>query len=228
MKKRRIIRSVVILLALVATAFLIQPEYAAKVTAIFGGSDTFEGKPKTAWIADLRNPDENVYRKAQSHLDFAGGSENATPILIEALNDDSETTRARAAEILIGLGQDGKDAIPALTVALRDKSAKVRINSAQALQGMTPDSERAVPSLIELLKDEKDYVRRQAAGSLSSMGAAAKSKAWGALLNAHKKDPNPDVRKAAEDALLAIDKGEAEKAGMKKIEMPRRPPPPLR
>ena len=55
------------------------------------------------------------------------------PSLIDALQDDEETSRALAAEALGAYGSNAKTAIPALTTALRDTSPEVREKAASSL-----------------------------------------------------------------------------------------------
>ena len=86
--------------------------------------------------------------------------------LIQALNDESEDVRLRAAEALGKIGDTR--AVEPLIQALKDKRVSVQMNTAEALGKM--GDERAVKPLIQALKDEYDSVRREAAETLGKMG----------------------------------------------------------
>jgi HEAT repeat protein len=213
MKKKGLMWMVVVLLALVAGAYFIDPERRATVTSLFAGGDSFEGRSKDQWLAELRSSDEKVVRRAHSKLVYTGGGENATPILIVALNDNSEKVRSEAADILGALGREGKAAVPGLITALKDKSELVQTKAADALGKMAPDSSMAIPALIEVLKEPKPEIQRHVAGCLGSFGPAAKS-AW-AELDRVRKEADPDLRPTISKAMFRIDEEAAGKIGLK-------------
>jgi len=154
------------------------------------------------------------------------GDPQATPALIQALQDKDRDVRRAAAEALGQIGD--RQAIPALIEALKDEDEGVRRAAAEALEKIgdpqaTPaliqalqDKDRdvrraaakalgkigdrqAVPALIEALKDEDEGVRRAAAEALEKIGPPAVP----ALIQALR-DEDRDVREAAAEALMRL------------------------
>jgi len=84
------------------------------------------------------------------------GDDDATSLLIQALNDENSYIRRNAA-VALGKVRD-KNALSALTASLRDVNSGVRERSAEAL-GMIDDAE-AVDALIDrVLEDHEEHVK---------------------------------------------------------------------
>jgi HEAT repeat protein len=115
---------------------------------------------------------------------------------IEALKDEDERVRRRAAEALGKMKAEA--AVPQLMEALRDEASFVRRSAVYALGAMK--TEAASPSLVEALKDEDERVRRRAAEALGKMKAEA---AVPQLMEALR-DKDSDVRRSAAQALGAM------------------------
>jgi HEAT repeat protein len=81
----------------------------------------------------------------------------AVLLLSEALQDDAEEVRCRAATSLGRIGADAKAAVPALLNALEDKSQEVRKSAAEALQRILVDA-AAKAGVKEFQKAQGDYL----------------------------------------------------------------------
>ncbi len=135
----------------------------------------------------------------------------AIPVLVAALEDESEApgVRSEAAEALGRLKYE--PAVPALIKMLEEKDLRwgkhmasdLRKSVVRALGYMGPQGKTAVPTLIETLKDEETYVRKCAADALGSMGPQAK--AAGPALKEALEDDDRNVRRSAADALKKIE-----------------------
>jgi len=123
------------------------------------------------------------------------GDPQATPALIQALQDKEWVVRGTAAEALGQIGDP--QATPALIQALRDEEWEVRRAAAWALKKIGPP---AVPALIQALRDEEWEMREAAAKALGQIGDP---QATPALIQALR-DQNVGVRWAAAWALGAI------------------------
>ena len=117
----------------------------------------------------------------------------ATPDLIEALNDPSEPVRLNAAYTL---GTIGEPAVPALIVKLSDPDAAARRMAAYALAAV---GEPAVSALTEALQHAEDAVRIEATYALAQIGPAA-APAIPALME-RTKDEATEVRRYLPEAL---------------------------
>jgi HEAT repeat protein len=120
--------------------------------------------------------------------------------LEEMLRSPDEARQLQGAFGLSRQGADAAPALPALRQALQSDKAPVRQAAAQAL-GKIGNAE-AVPDLVAALRDSHWPVRRQAAVALGELGPAAR--AARPDLEKLRRDPDPLVRKAAQDALHQI------------------------
>jgi hypothetical protein len=83
---------------------------------------------------------------------------------------------------------------------LNNADAKVRLAGISALSAMGESAKEATPQLILLLKDSSPTVRSSAASALGIVGVEVAGTA-AQLEQIMKDDPNPEVRKAASEAL---------------------------
>jgi HEAT repeat protein len=83
---------------------------------------------------------------------------------------------------------------------LNNADAKVRLAGISALSAMGESAKEATPQLILLLKDSSPTVRSIAASALGIVGVEVAGTA-AQLEQTMKDDPNPEVRKAASEAL---------------------------
>jgi len=116
--------------------------------------------------------------------------------LLEDERQGSFGARATGARLLGDCGPAAATAVPALAKLLKDAEADVRVASAEALLKIAPGTETAVPVLIDALQHPDLLVRRRAAEALGGRGDAAR-KALGDAV----RDPEPEVRQAAQEAL---------------------------
>jgi HEAT repeat protein len=105
----------------------------------------------------------------------------AIPALVEALKDDYDLVRLRAAETLGHLGPDAISSLPSLFESLRDPSALVRVRAAVAIWRIDHQiSLRTVQVLLTLLNDnseDEEMVRYEAAELLWTIDPNAAAKA---------------------------------------------------
>ena len=155
----------------------------------------------------LKDPDAKVRLAAAKALGRIGPTAHpAYPALVHALGDDDEAVRKAARASLGTLKKSAGQYVPELSAALKDPSAPVRVFALQALLGMDMDVKKAAPLYAALLKDEDRGLRLEAARALGKVGPKGRDAAFAALLEAQK-DKDPEVRKAAADALAAMDPG---------------------
>ena len=143
------------------------------------------------------------------------GAQPSVQALAASLGSPDSRERIKAAMALSEAGPSAKDALPALTKALADRNLNVRYFAGSALRGLGPAAASAVPALMAMLKTFPGAVpelegppryfadtRSVAAEALGAIGPAAKA-ARPALAEALK-DPSPDVREAAAEALKKV------------------------
>jgi HEAT repeat protein len=127
----------------------------------------------------------------------------AVPMLIEALNDETQSVRCDAA-VALGRYEEPQRgaALPALLDALQDKDEWVRCMAAKSLARYRAGAQQAVPTLAQILGSERPALRGHAAVILGEFGPAASS-AVPALQKA-RHDVDKFVHDAAEKALQAV------------------------
>jgi HEAT repeat protein len=135
-------------------------------------------------LAKLKSPDVDKRRSAAEDLAEFGDAP-AIPSLIEAMQDEDDEVRRRAACALSLLG---KPAVGPLISLLSHPSPKVRCLSADALGGM--EDERVLEALLPCLGDVDEAVRCYTALAL---GSTKDERAVQPLINAVK-DPVAVVR----------------------------------
>jgi len=215
MKNKGLIWGIVVILGLLAAWVIISPENRGMVTGMFQSKNSFAGKPKSDWLKDLGSSKFSARSNAHARLVYQEGGDNAVPILVDGLNNESPQVRAECADILGSYRGHGKAAIQPLVEALKDKSPEVRIKASDSLQKLAPESKVAIPALKDMLKDSDKDVRLHAAGCLGSFGPDAKS-AWPDLVKLHKEEKDANVLGQLAKAMYAIDKVAAEKEGAEK------------
>ncbi len=129
----------------------------------------------------------------------------SVPELERMLADPDPKVQVQGAFGLSLKGAEAQTATPALIRALASPDALVRQQSCVALGNIGSPAEQAAPALITALTDPEWVVRRQAAVALGQIGPLS-----AALppLEKCQRDPNSQVRKAAEEALAILRKGQ--------------------
>ncbi|MDB5307481.1 MAG: repeat protein [Gemmataceae bacterium] len=125
--------------------------------------------------------------------------------LTKQLQSTDSSVRLRAVKALGNLGPAARFAYPDLLAAVNDRDADVRRSAVAALrlvQPESPPSEQVVRAIALDLKDLDPGVRLLAIRALAQLGrrAALVAQELEPLLT----DPDPDVRRAAADALSRI------------------------
>ncbi len=147
--------------------------------------------------------------------EMGGFGPEALRPLLKALNHRNPRVREFAA---VALRMRGQAAVimPALLAKLKDPDDAVRAVSILTLVWLPPDQETAekiAPLITAALNDPSPLVRADACNAMWRLAPYSKP-AVPALVNLLK-DPDPNVRKLAADALRLIDNEAAQKAGIK-------------
>lgn len=148
----------------------------------------------------LRDGDAQVRSAAELALSKIA-PETVIPRLIRQLRDSSWQNRRQAAQLLGEAGAAAKPAIPALRAATLDRDSDVRKAAEMALRIVDAN----IPQLVAQLKSPSWTSRQEAAQWLGHIGPEARQAA--PALEAATADPDPDVSRAAREALRKI-KGE--------------------
>ncbi len=111
--------------------------------------------------------------------------------------------RIVVANSLSAYGPQAKAAVPALAAAVNRGDVEVRLPILRALSRIGAGAEEAIPAIAQGLQDRSAQIRAESARVLGRFGPAAA----GALpaLRQAMADPDDEVRRAASDAVLAID-----------------------
>jgi HEAT repeat protein len=221
-KTRRILLGLgVLLLAAVGLFYLFDPD--ARLKGTLRGDPWYNGRPASAWHADLADPDATSRALTAEKLRDPA----AIPVLEQLLTTPGPAEpRWHAADVLGQIGPPARAASPALVAALKDADPTVRLVAVQSVSKLAPEVPGAVPALVELfpdvgavralagfgpaaadavprltalLDDPDPMVRRNACRTLGRVGAAAKSAV--PTLTARLTDPDPPVREYAAKAL---------------------------
>jgi HEAT repeat protein len=143
-------------------------------------------------------------------------SKLVVPVLIQGLHDPDHEVRYSAAFGLAALafmGGDAKPATAALMETLKDSHPSERATAAMALGHIHSDPGLVVPALIEMLRDADVQLHALAATALGEFGNQGKPAV--APLIELLSQGNQDARKAATNALKAIDPEAAAQAGVR-------------
>jgi len=149
-----------------------------------------------ALLEALRDADGSVRGNAAYALGRIGG-ETATSALLEALRDADGNVRWNSASALGRIG--GETAVAALLDALRDAHSDVRARAASALGNIK--IELFVKGLLSAMSHNNSFVRRKAAEVISYYSDKRVSEDLLLLVGS---DPDPEVRRVAEDALTRL------------------------
>jgi HEAT repeat protein len=135
------------------------------------------GKPLSAWIKEMEDPDPEKRSKAAWALgDIRPKSPEAVPALIRGLKDPDAKVRVMSAQSLGWLGPIAKNAVPALIDCLKNaKDDSIKWIGAQALGHIGPDAKEAVPILMELVTRDSGVARGNAVVALGQIGPEAKA-----------------------------------------------------
>ncbi len=156
-------------------------------------------------IEGLKGTSPKNYQIAAQVLAGIGpGAYEALPALLDGMKRADATQAGLAAWCASQIAKDDRALFTALVQALKSPQGELRLSAVTSLPRMTVKDPAAVPALVEALQNPNDpLVRQSAARALGGFGAAAKSAA--AALVGALKDPEPQVRLGAVDALLRLD-----------------------
>jgi hypothetical protein len=142
------------------------------------------------------DPETYVRRFAVERLGGLGGIETVN-ILLEAFRDPDRTIQLAAAASLNALGQKGpaEDLLPRLAEGLNHPDGAVRRDAAEDIGRLRLPS--AMPVLLRCFRDSSGDVRFAAARWLAELEGPGLLPA----LEEQRKDPDPNVQKAAQTAI---------------------------
>jgi HEAT repeat protein len=158
-----------------------------------------------AIVGALSDPDRFVRWAAARTLGKIGPirTEMTVPALARLLQDPDLDVSLIAQGTLRSFGFHAKAAVPALIEATRVGDAEGRVGALQTLASVgAADAAVSIPAVIAALGNSDIRVRKAAAETLGSFGGSARVAV--APLRGLLQDEDPDVRRAASDALLNI------------------------
>ncbi|HUL70263.1 MAG TPA: HEAT repeat domain-containing protein [Gemmatimonadales bacterium] len=124
----------VLILSLLA-ALLLASRAGAQAEPQLTNDTTWEGRPLSAWIEDLKGQAPYTRHRAAYTISSLGPhAKAAVPALIEALKDPVRAVRYAAAYALSEIGPGASDAIPALTETLDDPDDDVAFMAKKAIK----------------------------------------------------------------------------------------------
>jgi HEAT repeat protein len=139
---------------------------------------------------------------------IGSGAAGQTAVVSAVLKEDDERLQALAAFTLGKMGPGAAKAKSALEAQLQGKEFPA-LAAAWALAQIVPGDavicQKSVPFLVKALSNPEEKIALEAAATLKRIGPPAKCGADG-IKQASEKDYRPSVRKAAADALKAIEK----------------------
>jgi HEAT repeat protein len=159
-----------------------------------------------ALVGALRDPNLFVRWAAARTLGKLAphGADQAVPALARLLpRPEDYSVRLAATNALALYGPAARAAVPALGDAVGKGDIEARVAAMKALEAIGTDAAPALPAIAWGLKDSSTQVRAESARVLGRFGPLA-ARALPALRKAMT-DPAEDVRRAASDAILAID-----------------------
>lgn len=167
------------------------------------------GSAKTALPAFARAAGRSVdidqaLKRARESILTASDAQDVE-LLVRQLSSRDASTRLRATKALSDLGPAARAALPALAAVLGDPDGDVRRGAIAALRLVQPNArptEVLVRAIAVDLKNPDANFRLLAVRALGRIGAPAAVVA--ADLDALRTDPDPDVRRAAGDALSRV------------------------
>ena len=167
----------------------------------------------------VKHPNQEV-RMAASNLLMQVPAEHYRPalgFLIDGLKDGHYFVRARCAHAILNLAPEAKSAVPGLLQLIKDKMHddwEGRSYAAVALATMGIREKTVLSALIEGV-EQKSYktLRLLAARFLGEMGSEARAGVPALIVAA--RDSDPELARAASDALKKVAPDEAAKAGIR-------------
>lgn len=152
-----------------------------------------------------RSIDLDLAVKRSSELILASSDAQDVDALIRLLRSRDSSQRLRAVKALGNIGPAARYAVPNLLEALSDTDGDVRRSAISSIRLIVPDAkptEAIVRALAADLTDPDSGIRLLAVRALGRTGQAAAGAA--AAIDNLRNDPDPDVRKAAVEALSRI------------------------
>lgn len=130
----------------------------------------YQGKPLSAWINMLENPNPVTrYTAIKAIGEIGPKAKQAIPQLVETIRE----TRNRDKRMLLAcnhaLLEMGREIVPSMIFLLKDDEWEMRRGAAWILGKVGPDAKDAIPALTRALKDTNAAVRNKAAESLKKI-----------------------------------------------------------
>jgi HEAT repeat protein len=126
---------------------------------------TYKGKPKSHWLQQLRDLDQDTQVSAIQALGIIGREDRSViPAIVGRLKSKDGYIRSKAVQAIASLGPDGKETIPELLQLL---GTETLVANPEALWKVDPEGKIVLPALVKKLKDENEHVRFEAAYIMS-------------------------------------------------------------
>ncbi len=155
---------------------------------------------------DRGDPFSNSFAEKSAQVDLKAQEvsrdlcQEATPALVQALNDQDNSVRIYSASALVLIGSEVERTVPILTAGLADLDLEMRGVAALNLAWCGPKAKPAFPSLIRILNEEQNTeLRKIAMGIFGNLRAEGKD-AVPALIEALK-DRDTEIQISAVTAL---------------------------
>jgi HEAT repeat protein len=179
------------------------PDNRRRILRVLAGLGERAHPAKAAILNALKDEDPLVRVGACGALGGLGPRGHDTvQALARMLRDKDVSVQGAGAAAIRSLGPAAKEIVPDLARGLRAGDANVRKDLIGILGSLGKDAAEAAADLAALVAQPAFPYRVEAARALVSIGTAAAAAV--PTLQKALEDKNPDVRKAAEDALRAI------------------------
>jgi HEAT repeat protein len=137
-------------------------------------ADTFQGKTKAQWLAQLKDKDAGTRKEAATALGKAGPKLAGTVLpLINAITDKDRDVRVAAVTALASFPKEADRVVSAMIRSLKDQDVKVRVAAVATLGTIAPKAKSAVPALAGGLRNDDIRIRVLAAEVLAVLKADA-------------------------------------------------------
>jgi HEAT repeat protein len=114
---------------------------AGAFAAGYSPEPTFEGRPASYWVTQLKSKDGITRSRAVFYVSSSRYAVSSVPDFIIMLNDDHPVARYEAIGALIRLGPAAKAAVPALLeLVKKDDNWRIRSRATEALKTIDPDA----------------------------------------------------------------------------------------
>jgi HEAT repeat protein len=133
---------------------------------------------------------------------FDKAAPRVVPALVKLLRDIDLDPRSAAANALGELGPVARDAVPTLATGVNRGDIEYRLLAMKALENIGEPAVPALPALAQALLDRSPRIRSEAARVLGRFGPRAR--AFAPALERLADDPDLEVRRIANEALLAV------------------------